>query len=309
MAHTGSGAESACGEELMRAATMLNGLHALGGVHADEITRSFSSPLVDLLNGEMAVANVERLAFERLQHELADSDQRLERLEQQRSKQQEVQRELDRRLHIKELIQQSAVIIEHIHRVNQFADIQAIRCVHQLIHLYHEHFRRGFDQLEKVVAQMKPAEEALASQEREFAELTKDDPTTVHQQGLLWKKGTTRRNWKQRWFVLKRGKLFYFDNGGVLKGIVSLVDVICTKVTHVHRDNCFQITSGAREFTAATDSARLRDQWIDRIRKCVVSSELAAQSPSDAAWMGLFADSTFGSPPSSPPLVLCGWSF
>eukprot|EP01117_Protostelium_nocturnum_P016758 TRINITY_DN6701_c0_g5_i1.p1 TRINITY_DN6701_c0_g5~~TRINITY_DN6701_c0_g5_i1.p1 ORF type:complete len:424 (-),score=151.47 TRINITY_DN6701_c0_g5_i1:39-1310(-) len=90
----------------------------------------------------------------------------------------------------------------------------------------------------------------------------------IVKQGSLSKKGAKRRNWKERWFVLKPKFLYYFGNrkDSVSKGVITLVNAVVSPSTH--KDYCFSISTKGREFLIAAKSEPEMKEWIELIRSC-----------------------------------------
>ncbi|CAI8014338.1 Switch-associated protein 70 [Geodia barretti] len=106
----------------------------------------------------------------------------------------------------------------------------------------------------------------------------------VLKKGYLEKKGHVRRNWRRRWFILKRTILSYYSTDKkVFKG--ELVLNAQTKVNSLDdkgsRRNMFLVTCGATEkpFTISADDQKMKHDWMLAIRKAIALAKVAEGEP------------------------------
>jgi serine/threonine protein kinase len=92
-------------------------------------------------------------------------------------------------------------------------------------------------------------------------------------EGWLMKQGHVRRNWKERWFVLKGDRLYYFKNtdqhAGTPRGIIPLGHCLVEEDTSVRKQFCFKLTPRKTQllpfFIYAYSDAEYRD-WLRALR-------------------------------------------
>jgi PH domain len=84
-------------------------------------------------------------------------------------------------------------------------------------------------------------------------------------QGTLLKKGANRRNWQQRWFVLKPKYLFYYvsHQDMKLKGVINLNN--CSVGPDITSKKAFSFTINCKlrtYFIVAKNDQEMKD-WIE----------------------------------------------
>ena len=107
-------------------------------------------------------------------------------------------------------------------------------------------------------------------------------------EGVLFKRGQMRKNWKRRYHILQNGQLFYFDGSSKPKagmqplGSVMVRGCSAEEVSNdkFKRPNCFMLYAGpqGRDFFMQADTAEQRSQWVSTLRK-YTSSGVAVTSP------------------------------
>jgi Protein kinase domain/PH domain len=107
------------------------------------------------------------------------------------------------------------------------------------------------------------------------------DVTTsgVVKTGYMRKKGiSNRRNWHRRYFVLKRGKLLYYESEAMktLKGNVHLrgcvAEVGSQDMATSKTVNVFSVISMHRSFLAEASTRKQMLEWVDAINACVIGN-------------------------------------
>eukprot|EP00013_Stygamoeba_regulata_P006378 CAMPEP_0177633218 /NCGR_PEP_ID=MMETSP0447-20121125/2718_1 /TAXON_ID=0 /ORGANISM="Stygamoeba regulata, Strain BSH-02190019" /LENGTH=1179 /DNA_ID=CAMNT_0019134859 /DNA_START=78 /DNA_END=3617 /DNA_ORIENTATION=+ len=100
---------------------------------------------------------------------------------------------------------------------------------------------------------------------------SQESSSEVVKQGILFKKGANRRNWQQRWFVLKPKYLFYYvsHQDKKLKGVINLNNCSVGPDTTSKKAFSFTINCKLRTyFIVAKNDQEMKD-WIDAIRRCI----------------------------------------
>ncbi|XP_038636664.1 differentially expressed in FDCP 6 homolog [Scyliorhinus canicula] len=95
----------------------------------------------------------------------------------------------------------------------------------------------------------------------------------VMQKGYMWKKGQVRRNWNERWFVLKTSHIDYYANedlkekkGEIQLDMDSTVEVLPDK----EGKRClFCIKTANRTFELSASDTKRRQEWIDIISSAI----------------------------------------
>lgn len=100
-------------------------------------------------------------------------------------------------------------------------------------------------------------------------------PSHVLKEGLLEKKGAIRRNWNNRWFVLKSGYLFYFNNKAdrILKGFIHLTNCTVTPSFNKKKPHCFVISTALRNLMISATTEQESKQWVSAIKNATVEEE------------------------------------
>merc|ERR1711939_761456 len=91
----------------------------------------------------------------------------------------------------------------------------------------------------------------------------------IVKQGYLMKKGAKRKNWTNRWFVLRGNQLEYYKDPIDLKprGTIQLTG--STVGLSDSKPHTFTIDTESRVFLISAKNSTLRDQWIAAIKDCV----------------------------------------
>ncbi|KAI6072842.1 Differentially expressed in FDCP 6-like protein [Aix galericulata] len=87
----------------------------------------------------------------------------------------------------------------------------------------------------------------------------------VYQEGYLWKKGQLRRNWSERWFMLKPSVLSYYmsEERKEKKGSIALDKHCCVEVLP-DRDGkrcMFCVKTSSRTYEMSASDTRQRQEW------------------------------------------------
>src|SRR3990167_2754552 len=104
----------------------------------------------------------------------------------------------------------------------------------------------------------------------------------IIKEGSLEKKGAKRRNWNQRWFVLKSKYLFYYNNNTekILKGYIYLKNCTIESSYNKKKANCFSISTTFRTFLISASTEKEMKEWIQAIKSATFEAQakLAEQS-------------------------------
>ncbi|XP_067907400.1 differentially expressed in FDCP 6 homolog isoform X2 [Heterodontus francisci] len=95
----------------------------------------------------------------------------------------------------------------------------------------------------------------------------------VQEEGYMWKKGNVRRNWNERWFVLKASHILYYVNEDLKekKGEIHLdedstVEVLPDK----EAKRClFCIKTANRTYELSASDTKRRQEWMDSIAAAI----------------------------------------
>lgn len=95
----------------------------------------------------------------------------------------------------------------------------------------------------------------------------------VLKQGYLWKKGQLRRNWTERWFILKPNVLSYYvsEDRKERKGIIPLDRNCCVEVLS-ERDGkrcMFCVKTPSRTFEMCASDTKQRQEWTTAIQTAI----------------------------------------
>ncbi|KAM4593247.1 switch-associated protein 70-like [Odontesthes bonariensis] len=112
-----------------------------------------------------------------------------------------------------------------------------------------------------------------------FTELILD----VLKQGYMMKKGHKRKNWTERWFVLRPTSLSYYicEDLTEKKGDISL-DQICCVESLLDKDakKClFIIKCTDKSFEISASDKKKKQEWIQAIQTCIQMLRLGLSSP------------------------------
>ncbi|XP_078529872.1 differentially expressed in FDCP 6 homolog [Lissotriton helveticus] len=91
--------------------------------------------------------------------------------------------------------------------------------------------------------------------------------------GYLWKKGLARRNWNERWFVLKPPLLSYYTGEDLQdKKGEMILDVECVTVVLPDKENrrcLFCVKTPERTYEMSTSDMRQRQEWMLAIQTAI----------------------------------------
>ncbi|OXB68463.1 hypothetical protein ASZ78_000400 [Callipepla squamata] len=95
----------------------------------------------------------------------------------------------------------------------------------------------------------------------------------VYQEGYLWKKGQLRRNWSERWFMLKPSSLSYYmsEERKEKKGSITLDKHCCVEVLP-DRDGkrcMFCVKTSSRTYEMSASDTRQRQEWTLAIQTAI----------------------------------------
>ncbi|KAI9101193.1 hypothetical protein DFS34DRAFT_460420 [Phlyctochytrium arcticum] len=87
-----------------------------------------------------------------------------------------------------------------------------------------------------------------------------------------YKKLTTQKGWKRRWFVLRNGRLFAYKNDGeyVVKRLIplrSVLDVLEIDPQGKHHPYCFKVVLPKRQMVLCASSERELHKWVESLRQ------------------------------------------
>ncbi|KAM7406100.1 hypothetical protein PAMP_000499 [Pampus punctatissimus] len=112
-----------------------------------------------------------------------------------------------------------------------------------------------------------------------FQELILD----VLKQGYLMKKGHMRKNWTERWFVLKPNSLCYYVSEDLVeqKGVIILDRNCCVEsVPDKEGKKClFIIKCTDKSFEISASDKKKKQEWIQAIQTCIQLLRLELPSP------------------------------
>ncbi|KFQ09903.1 Differentially expressed in FDCP 6, partial [Leptosomus discolor] len=99
------------------------------------------------------------------------------------------------------------------------------------------------------------------------------DPRVSRAQGYLWKKGQLRRNWSERWFMLKPSVLSYYmsEERKEKKGSITLDKHCCVEVLP-DRDGkrcMFCVKTSSRTYEMSASDTRQRQEWTLAIQTAI----------------------------------------
>ncbi|XP_077589084.1 differentially expressed in FDCP 6 homolog [Stigmatopora nigra] len=95
----------------------------------------------------------------------------------------------------------------------------------------------------------------------------------VLKEGYLWKKGQLRRNWKERWFTLKPGNLFYYtgEDRKECQGNIALDGNCCVEVLP-DRDGkrcMFCLKTLSKSYEMSSSDTKQRQEWTTAIQTAI----------------------------------------
>eukprot|EP01105_Mastigella_eilhardi_P027308 TRINITY_DN835_c0_g2_i1.p1 TRINITY_DN835_c0_g2~~TRINITY_DN835_c0_g2_i1.p1 ORF type:complete len:1265 (+),score=428.36 TRINITY_DN835_c0_g2_i1:206-4000(+) len=92
----------------------------------------------------------------------------------------------------------------------------------------------------------------------------------IVKQGNLVKKGAKRRNWTNRWFIVKKGYLYYFKRpqDHVPKGIINLENSEVHEVVRGNKKFCLSVLTGGREYYLSAKTVDEQHAWYEALKQC-----------------------------------------
>ncbi|KAM3625011.1 uncharacterized protein V6R79_005561 [Siganus canaliculatus] len=112
-----------------------------------------------------------------------------------------------------------------------------------------------------------------------FQELILD----VLKQGYVMKKGHKRKNWTERWFVLRPKSLSYYVSEDLLekKGVIILDQDCCVEsLPDKEGKKClFMIKCTDKTFEISASDKKKKQEWIRAVQSCIQYLRLGLQSP------------------------------
>ncbi|XP_061549259.1 differentially expressed in FDCP 6 homolog isoform X2 [Phycodurus eques] len=95
----------------------------------------------------------------------------------------------------------------------------------------------------------------------------------VLKEGYLWKRGQLRRNWKERWFTLKPGNLFYYtrEDRKECQGNIALDGNCCVEVLP-DRDGkrcMFCLKTLSKTYEMSSSDTKQRQEWTTAIQMAI----------------------------------------
>ncbi|XP_041072014.1 differentially expressed in FDCP 6 homolog isoform X2 [Carcharodon carcharias] len=95
----------------------------------------------------------------------------------------------------------------------------------------------------------------------------------VQEEGYMWKKGQVRRNWNERWFVLKASHIHYYVNENLKekKGEIHLdMDSTVEVLPDKEGKRClFCIKTANRTYELSASDTKRRQEWIDSVTAAI----------------------------------------
>lgn len=127
----------------------------------------------------------------------------------------------------------------------------------------------------------------MSPQSASFSEQTADSSQPVSdadklkrsriREGFMTKQGHVVRNWKMRWFVLRRDEMLYYKSELDPKASGSIEINKHTTVELAGRPHSFIVTSPGRKLICTAKDAREMEEWIGDIRLVIQEHQQKAQ--------------------------------
>lgn len=94
-------------------------------------------------------------------------------------------------------------------------------------------------------------------------------PDDVIKVGYLSKKGAKRRNWKDRWFILKKESIGYYasPSDATPKGTISLRR--CSVFNSTRKPFCFHVSNLNRDYYIVAKNQQEQKEWMEAITACI----------------------------------------
>jgi len=135
------------------------------------------------------------------------------------------------------------------------------------------------------ISQPPPLRDSWSSTDSDQVQVVFVPDKEIFRQGYLIKRGDKHKNWKRRWFVLKKKCLLYYkakEYPYPQGTITHIIGVTHTTEEGAKRDNTFVVSTPNRLFFCAADSYQDMKQWINAIEDQIqqeTASQQAANSP------------------------------
>ncbi|KAF3791313.1 Pleckstrin-like proteiny domain-containing protein 1 [Nymphaea thermarum] len=101
--------------------------------------------------------------------------------------------------------------------------------------------------------------------------------TSPERAGWLMKQGEHIKTWRRRWFVLKRGKLFWFKESQVTRasrprGVIPVSTCLTVKGAEdaLNKPFAFEISTRTDVMYFIADSEKEKEDWINSIGRSIV---------------------------------------
>lgn len=132
------------------------------------------------------------------------------------------------------------------------------------------------DDKQRRVSVAKPAPGASLTQKIEL-------PDDVIKVGYLSKKGAKRRNWKDRWFILKKESIGYYasPSDATPKGTISLRR--CSVFNSTRKPFCFHVSNLNRDYYIVAKNQQEQKEWMEAITACIDELKKEEEEQPEAA--------------------------
>ncbi|KAL5229491.1 hypothetical protein ABZP36_028267 [Zizania latifolia] len=95
--------------------------------------------------------------------------------------------------------------------------------------------------------------------------------------GWLNKQGEYIKTWRRRWFVLKKGRLFWFKDSAVTRasvprGVIPVATCLTVKGAEdaLHRQFAFELSTPTETMYFIADSEKEKEEWINSVGRSIV---------------------------------------
>ena len=112
---------------------------------------------------------------------------------------------------------------------------------------------------------------------KEANEEPSDSWANPERTGWLMKQGEYLKTWRRRWFVLKRGKLFWFKNSYISsaskpRGIIPVTSCLTVKGAEdvLNKPFSFELTTSRETMYFIADSEKEKEDWINAVGRSIV---------------------------------------
>ncbi|CAN6443023.1 unnamed protein product [Victoria cruziana] len=101
--------------------------------------------------------------------------------------------------------------------------------------------------------------------------------TSPERTGWLMKQGEYIKTWRRRWFVLKRGRLFWFKEAVVTRasrprGVIPVSTCLTVKGAEdvLNKPFAFEISTSSDTMFFIADTEKEKEEWINSIGRSIV---------------------------------------